>query len=62
MDIDQQVNIENMVSVLFKVLWGRQKNGNSMVFAFKELKLIGTIKCMLMRTQGTLSLGLPGLL
>lgn len=51
-----------MVSVLFKVLWGRQKNGKSMVFAFKEHKLIGTIKCMLMRIQGTLSLGLPGLL
>ena len=53
---------KSAVSVLFKVLWGWQKNGKPMVFAFKELNLIGAIKFMLTRIQGILSLGLPGLL
>ena len=62
MDTEKQVNMEPAVSVLFKVLWGWQKNGKPMVFAFKELNLIGAIKFMLTRIQGILSLGLPGLL
>lgn len=46
------------MSVLFKVLWGWQKNGKPMVFAFKELNLIGTIK-FVNKDPGNLVFGSP---
>lgn len=46
------------MSVLFKVLWGWQKNGKPMVFAFKELNLIGAKK-FVNKDPGNLVFGSP---